>query len=153
MLNGCIEKYKFCGTWRQSSVLLLFPGFLSFWDPNTTGLLHAAIVNKVYFGLLRHKGMLVGQQGWPLLHLCLLVSVLLLCLHHPHCSTPIGCSLFTHSHKADIYLLTPHRSTVPALESATLQSKAAREDERVKYGNESQKYSSNQTKLFGDKLF
>lgn len=67
---------------------------------------------------------------------------------------PLGvCSLFTHSHKADIYLLTPHGSTVPGLESATLQSKAAREDERVKYGNESQKYSSNQTKLFGDKLF
>lgn len=67
---------------------------------------------------------------------------------------PLGvCYLFTHSHRADIHLLTPHGSMMPGLESAALWSKAAREDERVKYGNESQKYSSNQTKLFGDKLF
>lgn len=34
-----------------------------------------------------------------------------------------------------------------------LQSGEARADERVKYGNKIQKYSSNWTKFFGDKLF
>ena len=38
-------------------------------------------------------------------------------------------------------------------QSFALQSGEAKADERVKYGNKIQKYSSNQTKFFGDKLF
>lgn len=38
-------------------------------------------------------------------------------------------------------------------QSFALRSGEAREDERVKYGNEIQKYSCNRTKFFGDKLF
>lgn len=38
-------------------------------------------------------------------------------------------------------------------QSFALQSREVRADERVKYGNEIQKYSGNPAKVFGDKLF